>query len=204
MTSNIWHQFSWYRGDAISSNMGDDIDIFYCNGTKHIAFKINRSIIGEKYLDYNEDYSFLKGGYGIYFLYGIENTSRGKVINVYVGKAEARANPHGMDRLVEHVQNDEKARLGYHNKWNKALYITIKEDTSKNRPDFTPGVIKALERVFIAMFQGLAATTNEDKKSEVKIICYNSKIGEQSNEPFDNYKTHIHAIIALLCFAMQV
>lgn len=195
---NINHQFSWYRGDDIYSNMSDDIFIYYCKGTKYRAFKIRRGIIGDKQLDYRDDYSLLKGNCGIYFLYGIENTPKGQVINVYVGKAEDRINSQGMDRLVEHVLNDEKAGAKYCNKWDKALFITIKEDTPAH-PDFTSGVIKALESRFIKMFKGIEYTTSSDKNSTVKLVCYNGKFESGSNEPVDNYKTHIHAIIALLC-----
>lgn len=195
---NINHQFSWYRGDDLYSNMSDDIFIYYCKGTKYRAFKIRRGIIGDKQLDYRDDYSLLKGNCGIYFLYGIENTPKGQIINVYVGKAEGRINPQGMDRLVEHVLNDEKAGAKYCNKWDKALFVTIKEDTPAH-PDFTSGVIKALESRFIKMFKGIEYTTSIDKNSTVKLVCYNGKFESGSNEPVDNYKTHIHAIIALLC-----
>lgn len=188
--------FSWFRGEPSCSNMADDIDIYYCVGSNYRAFRINRGIIGDKDLDYTGDYSFLRGGYGIYFLYGIEKTPTGQTIHVYVGKAEDRVRPHGMDRLVEHINNDEKAGLKYANKWNKALYITIKED--KDIPEFTPGVIKALESAFIAMFKGLEQRISEEKKATNRVICYNVKTGESSNEPFDKYKTHIHAIINLL------
>lgn len=193
---NINHQFSWYRGEPINSNMFEDIDIYYCTGATYRAFKINRNIIGDKNLDYRGDYSFLRGGYGIYFLYNIEKTSKGQTIHVYVGKAEDRVRPHGMDRLVEHINNDEKMGLKYANKWSKALYITIKED--KDIPEFTPGVIKALESAFIAMFKGLEQRISEDKKAITRIVCYNVKTGEPSNEPLDKYKTHIYSIIALL------
>lgn len=193
---NINHQFSWYRGEPINSNMFEDIDIYYCTGATYRAFKINRNIIGDKNLDYRGDYSFLRGGYGIYFLYNIEKTSKGQTIHVYVGKAEDRVRPHGMDRLVEHINNDEKMGLKYANKWSKALYITIKED--KDIPEFTPGVIKALESAFIAMFKGLEQRISEDKKAITRVVCYNVKTGEPSNEPLDKYKTHIYSIIALL------
>lgn len=193
---NINHQFSWYRGEPINSNMFEDIDIYYCTGATYRAFKINRNIIGDKNLDYRGDYSFLHGGYGIYFLYNIEKTSKGQTIHVYVGKAEDRVRPHGMDRLVEHINNDEKMGLKYANKWSKALYITIKED--KDIPEFTPGVIKALESAFIAMFKGLEQRISEDKKATTHVVCYNVKTGEPSNEPLDKYKTHIYSIISLL------
>lgn len=193
---NINHQFSWYRGEPINSNMFEDIDIYYCTGATYRAFKINRNIIGDKNLDYRGDYSFLRGGYGIYFLYNIEKTSKGQTIHVYVGKAEDRVRPHGMDRLVEHINNDEKMGLKYANKWSKALYITIKED--KDIPEFTPGVIKALESAFIAMFKGLEQRISEDKKATTHVVCYNVKTGELSNEPLDKYKTHIYSIISLL------
>ena len=188
--------FSWFRGEPSCSNMYDNVDIYYCVGSNYRAFRINRGIIGDKDLDYTGDYSFLRGGYGIYFLYGIEKTPTGQTIHVYVGKAEDRVRPHGMDRLVEHINNDEKAGLKYANKWNKALYITIKED--KDIPEFNPGVIKALESAFIAMFKGLEQRISEEKKATNRVICYNVKTGEPSNEPFDKYKTHIHAIINLL------
>lgn len=193
---NINHQFSWYRGEPINSNMFEDIDIYYCTGATYRAFKINRNIIGDKNLDYRGDYSFLRGGYGIYFLYNIEKTPKGQTIHVYVGKAEDRVRPHGMDRLIEHINNDEKMGLKYANKWSKALYITIKED--KDIPEFTPGVIKALESAFIAMFKGLEQRISEDKKAITRVVCYNVKTGEPSNEPLDKYKTHIYSIIALL------
>ena len=193
---NINHQFSWYRGEPINSNMFEDIDIYYCTGATYRAFKINRNIIGDKNLDYRGDYSFLRGGYGIYFLYNIEKTSKGQTIHVYVGKAEDRVRPHGMDRLVEHINNDEKMGLKYANKWSKALYITIKED--KDIPEFTPGVIKALESAFIAMFKGLEQRISEDKKATTHVVCYNVKTGEPSNELLDKYKTHIYSIISLL------
>lgn len=193
---NTNHQFSWYRGEPINSNMFEDIDIYYCTGATYRAFKINRNIIGDKNLDYRGDYSFLRGGYGIYFLYNIEKTSKGQTIHVYVGKAEDRVRPHGMDRLVEHINNDEKMGLKYANKWSKALYITIKED--KDIPEFTPGVIKALESAFIAMFKGLEQRISEDKKAITRVVCYNVKTGEPSNESLDKYKTHIYSIIALL------
>lgn len=197
MDYDIGHQFSWYRGDAIRSNMSDDIDIYYCKSTNYRAFKINRNIIGEKNLDYTGDYSFLKGGYGIYFLYKIEQTSKGQTLHIYVGKAEDRNNPHGMDRLVEHITNDEKLGMKYHNKWNKALYITVKED--KDNPEFTSGIVTALESQFIQMFKGLDETMKLAKDTKTNIICYNSKIGGKSNESIANYKTSIYAIIALLC-----
>lgn len=193
---NINHQFSWYRGEPINSNMFEDIDIYYCTGATYRAFKINRNIIGDKNLDYRGDYSFLRRGYGIYFLYNIEKTSKGQTIHVYVGKAEDRVRPHGMDRLVEHINNDEKMGLKYANKWSKALHITIKED--KDIPEFTPGVIKALESAFIAMFKGLEQRISEDKKATTHVVCYNVKTGEPSNEPLDKYKTHIYSIISLL------
>ena len=197
MDYDIGHQFSWYRGDAIRSNMSDDIDIYYCKSTNYRAFKINRNIIGEKNLDYTGDYSLLKGGYGIYFLYKIEQTSKGQTLHIYVGKAEDRNNPHGMDRLVEHITNDEKLGMKYHNKWNKALYITVKED--KDNPEFTSGIVTALESQFIQMFKGLDETMKLAKDTKTNIICYNSKIGGKSNESIANYKTSIYAIIALLC-----
>ena len=197
MDYDIGHQFSWYRGDAIRSNMSDNIDIYYCKSTNYRAFKINRNIIGEKNLDYTGDYSFLKGGYGIYFLYKIEQTSKGQTLHIYVGKAEDRNNPHGMDRLVEHITNDEKLGMKYHNKWNKALYITVKED--KDNPEFTSGIVTALESQFIQMFKGLDETMKLAKDTKTNIICYNSKIGGKSNESIANYKTSIYAIIALLC-----
>jgi len=53
---NINHQFSWYRGEPINSNMFEDIDIYYCTGATYRAFKINRNIIGDKNLDYRGDY----------------------------------------------------------------------------------------------------------------------------------------------------
>lgn len=197
MDYDIGHQFSWYRGDAIRSNMSDYIDIYYCKSTNYRAFKINRNIIGEKNLDYTGDYSLLKGGYGIYFLYKIEQTSKGQTLHIYVGKAEDRNNPHGMDRLVEHITNDEKLGMKYHNKWNKALYITVKED--KDNPEFTSGIVTALESQFIQMFKGLDETMKLAKDTKTNIICYNSKIGGKSNESIANYKTSIYAIIALLC-----
>ena len=195
--SNIKYQFSWSRGDAENSNMSEDIDIYYCTGANYRAFKINRGIIGDKTLDYRGDYAFLHNGYGIYFLYKIEKIPRGNRIHIYVGKAEDRLKAHGMDRLVEHVNNDEKAGRKYADKWDKAVYITIKED--KQYPEFTPGIIKALESTFISLFKGLEQRISLDgKKADVELICYNIKTNEQSNEPFNKYKTHIHAIIALL------
>ena len=192
--ANIGHQFSWWRGNPIRSNMSDDIDIYYCNGSNYRAYKINRSIIGNRELDYGGDYKYLHSGYGIYFLYSIEHTSNGTITHVYVGRAEDRANSKGMDRLREHVELDEKADRTYAQKWNKAIYITNMEINP--RPEFTPGVIRALEDKFINLFKQLDIET---KNCKDRIICYNKKSGEKSNELVESYKTHVYAILALLC-----
>ena len=190
-------QYVWNRQEVQYQNMGDDVSVYTCVGGNYRAYKINRDIIGQQGLDYKDEYKYLKNGYGIYFLYNTERTENDLKYGIYIGKTEGGDDPRGMTRLVSHVENDKKLNLKYWDKWNKAIYVTIKED--KEKPEFTQGVISAIEAFFIRLFKSMAGDIDVAGKVVGSLECYNTRTEKLGNEPVDNYMQHIKAIIQLLC-----
>ena len=97
-----------------------------------------------------------------------------------------------MKRLVQHVLNDELDGKSYADKWDKALFVCLADDTG-----FNLGEIAAIEQVFIDLFRGLDKNTNYPD-STVSIICHNRKVGDRNNTPVQDYKAHVEAIKDLL------
>lgn len=179
-----------------NSFMEDNIKIFKRPGANYIAYKINRNAINSNEIIYENEYKPLENSFGIYFLYKRENIQDKKkyktVTHIYVGRTSGSSSTGGMKRLVQHVLNDELDGKSYADKWDKALFVCLADDTG-----FNLGEIAAIEQVFIELFRGLDKNTNYPD-SPVSIICHNRKVGDRNNTPVQDYKAHVEAIEDLL------
>ena len=180
-----------------NSFMEDNIKIFKRPGANYMAYKINRHAINSNEIIYENEYKHLENSFGIYFLYKRENIQIDKkkyktVTHIYVGRTSGSSSTGGMKRLVQHVLNDELDGKPYADKWDKALFICLADDTG-----FNLGEIAAIEQVFIELFRGLDKNTNYPD-SPVSIICHNRKVGDRNNTPIQDYKAHVEAIEDLL------
>ena len=180
-----------------NSFMEDNIKIFKRPGANYIAYKINRNAINSNEIIYENEYKPLENSFGIYFLYKRENIQIDKkkyktVTHIYVGRTSGSSSTGGMKRLVQHVLNDEADGKSYADKWDKALFVCLADDTG-----FNLGEIAAIEQVFIELFRGLDKNTNYPD-SLVSIICHNRKVGDRNNTPIQDYKAHVEAIEDLL------
>ena len=180
-----------------NSFMEDNIKIFKRPGANYMAYKINRHAINSNEIIYENEYKPLENSFGIYFLYKRENIQIDKkkyktVTHIYVGRTSGSSSTGGMKRLVQHVLNDELDGKPYADKWDKALFICLADDTG-----FNLGEIAAIEQVFIELFRGLDKNTNYPD-SLVSIICHNRKVGDRNNTPVQDYKAHVEAIKDLL------
>ena len=180
-----------------NSFMEDNIKIFKRPGANYMAYKINRHAINSNEIIYENEYKHLENSFGIYFLYKRENIQIDKkkyktVTHIYVGRTSGSSSAGGMKRLVQHVLNDELDGKSYADKWDKALFVCLADDTG-----FNLGEIAAIEQVFIDLFRGLDKNTNYPD-STVSIICHNRKVGDRNNTPVQDYKAHVEAIKDLL------
>lgn len=180
-----------------NSFMEDNIKIFKRPGANYIAYKINRNAINSNEIIYENEYKPLENSFGIYFLYKRENIQIDKkkyktVTHIYVGRTSGSSSTGGMKRLVQHVLNDEADGKSYADKWDRALFVCLADDTG-----FNLGEIAAIEQVFIELFRGLDKNTNYPD-SPVSIICHNRKVGDRNNTPVQDYKAHVEAIEDLL------
>lgn len=180
-----------------NSFMEDNIEIFKRPGANYMAYKINRHAINSNEIIYENEYKPLENSFGIYFLYKRENIPIDKkkyktVTHIYVGRTSGSSSTGGMKRLVQHVLNDEADGKSYADKWDKALFVCLADDTG-----FNLGEIAAIEQVFIELFRGLDKNTNYPD-SLVSIRCHNRKVGDRNNTPVQDYKAHVEAIKDLL------
>ena len=180
-----------------NSFMEDNIKIFKRPGANYMAYKINRNAINSNEIIYENEYKPLENSFGIYFLYKreniqIDNKKYKTVTHIYVGRTSGSSSTGGMKRLVQHVLNDELDGKSYADKWDKALFVCLADDTG-----FNLGEIAAIEQVFIELFRGLDKNTNYPD-SLVSIICHNRKVGDRNNTPVQDYKVHVEAIEDLL------
>ena len=180
-----------------NSFMEDNIKIFKRPGANYMAYKINRNAINSDEIIYENEYKPLENSFGIYFLYKRENIQIDKkkyktVTHIYVGRTSGSSSTGGMKRLVQHVLNDEADGKSYADKWDRALFVCLADDTG-----FNLGEIAAIEQVFIELFRGLDKNTNYPD-SLVSIICHNRKVGDRNNTPVQDYKAHVEAIKDLL------
>ena len=199
MSSDITKS-SWKLAEDIwspNSFMEDNIKIFKRPGANYIAYKINRNAINSDEIIYKNEYTPLENSFGIYFLYKRESIRIDKkkyktVTHIYVGRTSGSSSNGGMKRLVQHVLNDELDGKSYADKWDRALFVCLADDTG-----FNLGEIAAIEQVFIELFRGLDKNTNYPD-SLVSIVCHNRKVGDRNNTPIQDYKAHVDDIEDLL------